>query len=656
MRRAISAGWVLSTVLALSAVVWAQANINESLETARIYVDGQRGSDSNPGTQQLPLKTIGAAAALAVTNNHAGIGTKVIINPGTYRESVALQFSPGDTTMPITFQAALPGTAILSGADVWTGWQPITSNVYSKAWPYQWGLCPLDTGKANIKRNGFEPQDGVAPPEEDVVRRREMIFVNGALMTQVMTPTAMRVGTFYVSESKGKIYLWPPAGTNMNTARVEVSTRANLFSLTYKSYFVFRGLTFTQANSCRTDSTVPIQYGVSNILFDNDFFYWNNANGVTIGFASNTTVQNSVADYNGASGMKGYQTKNDLWQNNETSYNGWRGAQGVYYAWGQAGTHFGLAHNQTLEGIRSNFNLTHGFHWDTDNENDTADALAAVGNLLTGGFVEKSQGPMTLTNSAFCSGLGPNNAGYELRNSTNIALSGSMVFNNLVNWLVEGQAGGLQITNWETGQVYNLITQNASFHNNVIASGTSQMLYQNGYLGGSDWLKFQRTLASDYNTWWNDANSKPMYLPTPKNWTKTNYSGWRSATGQDQHSSWTQPGGPSGPCSVQPQGSDFWFVLNMFNGFLNVKRGSSVTFSPSIISLGFSGTVSLSSDGVQNIAGASGQWDTKTITNEGTANYTITTSASTPPGSYPITLLATSGSVTKSMTVTVTVQ
>src|ERR1700719_729259 len=65
-----------------------QATVNESLETATLYVDTAKGSDSNPGTQLKPLKTIGAAASMAETNNQSSIGTKVIINPGTYRESV----------------------------------------------------------------------------------------------------------------------------------------------------------------------------------------------------------------------------------------------------------------------------------------------------------------------------------------------------------------------------------------------------------------------------------------------------------------------------------------------------------------------------------------------------------------------------------------
>src|SRR5262249_9195904 len=162
----------------------------------------------------------------------------------TYREAVTLLVSGKDTTLPITFQAATTGTAIVSGADVWTGWKVYrgSSSIYTNIWPNKWGLCPLDSGSDS------------APPEEDIVRRREMIVVNGSLTTQVMTLSAMRVATFYVDETHGTVYLWPPAGTNMNSATVEVPSRANLFTINGKSNIVLRGMTFQNANSCRDDA------------------------------------------------------------------------------------------------------------------------------------------------------------------------------------------------------------------------------------------------------------------------------------------------------------------------------------------------------------------------------------------------------------------
>ena len=74
--------------LGLCGVIHAQAVVNETQETATLWVDAANGSDSNPGTQLQPLQTIGAAATIALANNRASIGTHVTINPGTYRESL----------------------------------------------------------------------------------------------------------------------------------------------------------------------------------------------------------------------------------------------------------------------------------------------------------------------------------------------------------------------------------------------------------------------------------------------------------------------------------------------------------------------------------------------------------------------------------------
>jgi len=623
---------------------WGQANVDESQETKTLYVDAHSGSDSNPGTQQSPLKTVGAAAAAAVTNNHAGLGTKVIINPGVYRESVSLTPSSRDTALPITFQAATAGTAIISGADVWSGWQSAGGNLYSHSWSNNWGLCGLDGAGA--------------PNEEDIVRRREMIFVNGTALTQVMTQSAMRVSTFFVDDSHGTVYLWPPTGTNMSSATVEVAMRDSVFTIHGKANMVLRGLAIEYANTCRGRSALMVEFGASNILLDNVSANWNNAGGIKLTWVNNTTVQNSQANHNGTTGLSGHQTKYDLWTNDQSRYNNWRGAQGVYYDWMVAGSHFMKAHNQTTKSLDVAFNQTHGIHWALDNENDTADSLLVSENQLTGAFVENSEGPLTVSNSYFCNGnpsTGPNNVGFELKNSSSVAFSNDTFFNNLTQLYIIGIAGGVTISNWETGQTYRLFTQNMSLSNNIVDGGNDQLLFSDGKLSGTDWVKFQTTLSSDYNTWWDGSDSSSIVVPIPVDWTKVNFSGWKTTTVQDLHSSWKQPSDPTSACKVTPDGADFWFIMSAYAGYETVTHGSSATFDATVVPLAFSGTVTLSSDGVQNIPGASGSWSSGSITTSGTATFTVKTGSSTPRGSYPITLLATSGNLTRTMTVTVTV-
>jgi hypothetical protein len=635
-------------LLVCGTLAWGQASVNESLETNTVYVDAVKGSDSNPGTKQLPFKTIAFAVGVAVSNNQSSVGTKVIVNPGTYREALTMDYSYKDTTLPITIQAATTGQAILSGADVFSGWHAYTgrANVYTNSWPNQWGLCALDSGT------------GTPPPEEDIVRRREMVIVNGTNMSQVMALGAMRVGTFYVDETKGTIYLWPPDGTNMSTATVEVPSRASLLEVSGKSNLVFRGLTFQYANSCRVDSAVTIHNGSSNVLIDQDFFSWNNSTGLKLQGTTYTTVQNVVANHNGSSGVKGFTTKYDVWQNTTANFNGWRGAQGVYYYWGSAGVHFDRAHEQTLTNVNSSWNQTFGFHWDTDAYLVTADALVASQNQLAGGFVEQSEGPVTITNSAFCNGnpsMGPNNNGFEIRNSENVTLTGSTLQSNLVELMLIGTAGGVTISNWETGQTYNLISQNTIFSNNQISGSSTDQLFQDGALNGSDWNTFVNTLTSDYNTWWNSSSNKTYIVPVPNTWTLTDFPGWQSTTGKDANSAFKTVANDSA-CNVAVDKPDFWFTMNAFDGYQTVTAGGTATFASIVTPLNFTGTVTLASDGVGKIPGATASFSPSSISTSGTSTFTVTTSKTTPKGAYNVTLLATNGSTTRTMTVTVTVQ
>ena len=467
----------------------AQANVNEGLETALIYVDGTHGSDSNPGTKLQPFATIGKAASLATDNNQSGIGTRVIINPGTYRESIAIQSGHKSLSEPITFQAATNGTVIVSGADVWTGWSE-SGNVYTHAWPYQWGACA--------------PLPAPAPVQQEIMLRQELIFVNGIPLTEVLSSSAMQPGTFYADESSSTVSIWPPSGVNMATATVEVATRPSLFSDSRQSDVVLRGMTFEYANTCRDYAAVTFSQ-VTNILIDTDSFNWNNASGLWFnGQSENFTVQNSIANHNGQKGFATYQVKYGLWQSDTANYNNWRGAQSALYTYDSGSFRLFLDHDSTFNNVVSLFNQTQGAHFDTDNENVTFSAPLLANNLY-GFLLEKSEGPITVSGGYFCSNNMVNQVnvgGFDFRNSTNATLTGNVFFGNLMNQItVNGIQGGIEVSNWETGQSYNLITEDVTLSKNTIAANSSNYAFYDANLTGTNWTDFATTLTSKKNVW-----------------------------------------------------------------------------------------------------------------------------------------------------------
>jgi hypothetical protein len=636
----------LALFLFTSHLSFAQASVNEGLETAYLYVDAAKGSDSNSGSSSKPFKTIGKAASTAQSNNQGGIGTRVTINPGTYRESVKLTHNKKDTSLPITFEAATAGTVIWTGSTLYTGWAKYASNnsIYTNGWLNDWGTCG---------------QLSSCPYQQSIMMRREMAFVNGTQLTQVMSLTPMVQGTFYVDEKGAQIYVWPPSGTNMGTATVEIATLPSLLSIQHKSDIVVRGITFEYANSCRSASAVEVMGDSTNILFDNNTFQWNNGQGLAIDNPTTYfTVQNSKALHNGDSGFQESQTNHGLWQTDTTSYNNWRGAQGAYYACNTSGLHAWGAHNDTINSLTISYNQAYGVHWDTDNENISNTSFISTSNLMSGAFIEKDEGPITFTSSYICNQTSPYVVGgLVLRNSEGVSVTKSVLMNNdPAQIIIIGLKGGIDVKNWETGKSTNLITKNFTNTSNTIQGNTSsQLVFKNSYLGDSDWSSFQSSLTSSSNTWWNSLNSStPYVIPSPKSGTKEDFSGWKSATGGDSSSSFKAPSGnPGAACNLTPSGTDFWLTVD--NPSLSVKQGKSTTFNLTLTPLNFTSTANLTIDGVSAVKGLTSSFSAKSITKSGSSVLTLTAGTTTAAGTYSITVLANSGSTTRTVTMQLTV-
>lgn len=630
-----------------------QASINENLETAFIYVDGTTGSDSNAGTEQSPMKTIQAAVTLAITKNHQGLGTRVIINPGTYREAISLTAHSNDTSLPMTIEAAQSGTVVVNGAVPYTGWSPEGSNpsIYTTSWTNEWGLCPLPT------MNGRWNQPG--PFQQDVVRRREMIFVNGKQLTQVMLTGQMQPGTFSVNETTHLVYIWPPAGTNLNTADVEVATLPDLLSVLGKSNLVVRGLNFEYANTCRNNAAVNIAGGATNILLVADNVLWNNAGGLYVGNqgTANFTVQNVIANHNGQYGFGTADSLNGLWKTITSNYNNWRGGQGAYYVWNSAGGHFYSSHTDTISGYVVAYNQTHGIHWDTDVSNIKATGVVSAQNLYDGIFYEVIEGPASLSTSYVCSNnLGVHDqylqaGGLELRNSEQISFTHNTLYNNGSTQInIQGVAGGITITNWQTGQIYNLVSKQFTHENNVVgAAASTQQLFFDSYLGGTDWNQFQDTLSSNENTWWNASNSSVFTVPFPKLGAVDELSAWQLLTSQDAQSSWSKPlSSATAPCAVPVDFPDYWITIDSAS---HAIADNTAVLSVSLVPVGaFTGNVKLSFDGVKEVTGLSAKLSLTSVAVPGSATLTVTAASNTLAGTYPITIIANQGGVTRTTT------
>lgn len=113
-----------------------------------------------------------------------------------------------------------------------------------------------------------------------------------------------------------------------------------------------------------------------------------------------------------------------------------------------------------------------------------------------------------------------------------------------------------------------------------------------------------------------------------------------------------QSSSASGILTVQSSGPDFSLSATPSSSTVaaGIPAGYTVTVTASG---GFSGTVSLSASGLPS--GAAATFNPASVTGSGNSSLTVTTSASTPAGSYPITITGTSGALTHTASVTLVV-
>ncbi len=618
----------LISALAITASrVCAQGNVVEN-QTTYVYVDAKVGSDSNPGTQSAPFKTIQAAINKANSYNQQGIGVKVIVNAGVYREAVTIGNYKA-TSATLTVQAAVAGSAIIAGSNVITGWSQQNSTTWQASWSNTNGFCAMPSGWPT----NFAP----------IIRRTEMIFVNGIPLTQVMSFNDMKPGTFFFSDAYQQLHIAPPTGTNMSTAVVEAAIRRTTLTVTGRSNVVLRGLVFRHAANCLNTTGASI-YNSNNVLIDSVQALWNNWGGLGVYTSNNYTVQNSVANYNGGAGILGNQDKNSLYSFNETDYNNWRGAQGAFYDWAMGGTKLFQMRTASVQNHYSYNNQGEGLWFDTDNQNITINNATLVGNVMAALQIERDEGPITVENSHFC-GSGQ---GINVLTAPNLTITNNTFYNNSgtnkyqAEIFLAGQNGGKIISDYITGQSYDLFTTGMVLSGNVFQNASSGQLVFGTYLSGTDWTQFASTLKASNNTWYDPTAANSFKIPNGK---IVNLSGWQSAVQTDYSSIWKAPtSSPASYCTVPPPSlTDFSVNLDSNSYTMSAQK---VVATARVNSFGY-GTVKLQLSGVPSGVTAS---LSSTSLVSGAVTVTFTASSSAVKQTVPITLWGISGSRVHSVT------
>jgi len=492
------------------------ATVAEDSIIRTVYVDNTNpeASDAGLGTPEIPFQSLSAAVQFADQHVRAGIGTRVIVRPGIYRERVTVAPAENAAAAPLVIEGEQPGTVVISGADIWKGWQRIPgTNTCRHDWPYRWGYVPYPAkwrGQVVLK---------------PIVRRREMILLNGAFLDQVLSPRQLHPGSFYISEETQTIRAEPPRGVDLLASTVEVSVRSPLFQVSGRTNLVLRGLVFRQANTALPDAAVEIADS-SIVLIENCEFSWNNGDGLDLLTSHDITIKKSRAVNNGNSGIGGYELRNVLLDSNDTSSNNWRGVKGDYTGWGVAGMKLCRIHNALIQRHLALGNRARGLWLDFDVINVTIQDAEFAQNLRDHVFVEASQGPVSILNSYL--GGSETGAGFSGANSHDITISGNTLCNNALAQVQVTGDEDRSVTNWETKTTFNVRSERWTVSGNTIGRRHSSETW----LQTPHWPWFLRSLESNWNIWSSSVTSLPFAVGR-RSWSLTH---WRDATGQDAES------------------------------------------------------------------------------------------------------------------------
>lgn len=507
--------------------------VDENAVQKIIYVDQNHpnASDSNPGKEELPLLTLEQAAKIALKNYQNKIGTKTIVYPGVYRESIKLSVGDSPLNTPIIFEAKEAGSVIISGSDIWQDWQQDRENpkLYTHDWPYDWGVTD----------NPWPERIDVAP----IVRRNETIFVNGKLLRQKLSFNELTEGSFYVSEEKDTVYIYPNSGTDIQKSTIEVGTRNTLFLIKGVRNLVLRGFNFQQANSQFHKTPAVTIRNSFNILVENSQFLWNNTVGLQIAQCENVIVRKVTANHNGIAGMTGNRLKNAFYEDVESSYNNWRGDWGGFYSWGP-GQKFLFLRNTTFRRYKAVGNQASGLWLDFDNTGVWIDDAEICDNFHTGLYIEASH-HILVTNSKICHNRANPESSFHHpgilgTTSSYVTLENNIICGNdrsQIKVQIVKHYGGRIVTNWETEEEYVLISQKWVLRKNIIVGEKAdQMLlfFQPNTKGFTD------NLFSEGNIWYN-PEKKQVFQIGVRNRDQKDFKKWQELTGQEQTSVFASP-------------------------------------------------------------------------------------------------------------------
>jgi hypothetical protein len=402
---------------------------SDETQYLRVYHVAQNNplaSDENPGTEELPFRTINKAAQVVKP------GECVWIYSGVYREMVQPRFSGEGPSRMITYQAAPGEHVIISGSRlVETGWERSHRCFGSGAvWPFSKKLW-MTTLPDELFEDRFNPFATPNATDEEMdlmpwavdwkgrlpyTLSRGMLFENGRRMQQLATyeDLVKLPGSYWVAPEGRTVHINPYCGGDPNGVVFEAAVLPHLFKPQGAGFGFIRvnGLIFEHcANGfLRTGVGAVFSMGGHHWIIENCTVRQVNSVGIEIGFhifersdrrfvkredpnLGHTIVRRNLIHDCGTAGIRGLTNEHALVEGNFIADCGWQDAE---FHWEVAGIKL-LINNGTLvrgnriERIQGGCGIW--LDWNNRNSRVTGNIIKDVSTVLGGVFVEASQAP-----------------------------------------------------------------------------------------------------------------------------------------------------------------------------------------------------------------------------------------------------------------------
>ena len=468
----------------------------EPFSGTTVYVSTS-GTDIKSGTQSNPVRTIQRGVVLANQILASNTNARVLIAAGTYRESVDLGAQPH--TNAVLLLEGVGESTILSGADDWsTGWTAQADGSYIHHWPYTWGMKPIPRGW-----DGHWNSDGNAY-KRDILRRSEMVYVNGLPLRGVLKLSELTAGTFYVDETVAKLYMRPPASMTLAGSLIEVGIHVTPLRIAGRRNVVLKNFAVMRSRGAVQD-TAALVVNSQNISVDNIIVAWAAYAGFGVSTSSNVQIRKSIFSDNGVYGTGCFKCLGIVLEDTEVARNNWRGWPAEHKGWDTV-FKWGGSRDGVIRRCRFMDNMGSGIWFDGDNQRMLVEDSFSGRNGSHGLYAEANGGPITIRRSKACeNGVD----GFMNSRSNKVTLEDNQIFHNKY-WQIAttGSDTPLTITDWQTGQTYVANAYDWTITGNKVVGGPLAGPLPNGChpgpCGWNFWLLSQytavaQTATMDYN-------------------------------------------------------------------------------------------------------------------------------------------------------------